>query len=177
MPSSKKLSELQQKASEAHRAYQDAIFDRNGSISDLVQEFQRATKTRIEAEWQEKIESLRLAAEKAKLEAETLAIEESLSGSDLPYPLGTVLHEWEQGWWSKTWRTTGRTAVAEIITHDSRHPANRSEWTRARPGTFVLRIQTKNGPGISYESNQWDIKNKWFPAGSGPKSSRKGSSK
>lgn len=99
--------------------------------------------------------------------------EEQAREAKHPYPLGTVLAEWEypatlyRAATPQDRRWTKRRGVLEIITADSEHPTNWGRWKCADRGALVIRILKKDGkPSRTYikTSDPW-VRNRWVPEG------------
>jgi hypothetical protein len=85
----------------------------------------------------------------------------------LPYPEGTVLHEWKLVSHSRGIMPTKRTGRMEIIRPDSIHPDNVGVWCKPRVGDMVIRILKSDGqPGRKY-ARDYEFEN-WKPTGVDP---------
>lgn len=82
--------------------------------------------------------------------------EAALAGEGAPVPLGTVLYEWERPYrrWDRTaqpYAKTGKTAVLEAVTPESRFASNIS-YGLPQVGEFILRLRRADGKvGIQYK--------------------------
>lgn len=142
-----KLDRLELTAYEARKARQK------------VQEVIRAEKAEryaaIAAEIDAAYKSELEAAQKCECEAEDAVLTErektAQSGIGAKWPVGTKLVEWAHpyrryGGPSREPRArTGRVGVVEAITRQSEHPSNLADYSRAIVGSFVIRLQKKDG--------------------------------
>ena len=158
------------------RAYDDA-WDRRDDLEsararerrDALAEYTIALDARLKEKYDEQIRAAR--EEEARVHAALMEEREKEAlARQYPYPLGTVMVEWESQRYSyrddpKLRRLTGRRGVLEVITSTSEHPGNRS-YSLAGPGDLVIRILKKNGkPGRDDVSRDWRMRGNWVPEG------------
>ena len=85
----------------------------------------------------------------------------------LPYPEGTVLHEWRPVRYGEGLTLTKRVGRMEIIRPDSVHADNVGAWNKPRVGDAVIRLLKSDGqPGRKYVRD-YEFGN-WKPAGVDP---------
>jgi hypothetical protein len=106
------------------------------------------------------------------LEVEKDRVRELESLAKLPYPVGTVLVEWEYPRWShdgSKLKKSGNRAVLQLYKQGDPLPGN-SRWNRPRVGELVLRYLKKDGtPGMNVKAWQDRYEGEWMPEGVEPK--------
>jgi hypothetical protein len=161
------------------QAYRDAR-NRRSDLEDArsrerrqrLNEFTVALDADLDRQYLDRIQQARTAEAVAE-EALGKWEEEQAKGAKHPYPLGTVMVEWEypprlyRNATPQDRRLTKRKGVLEIITAESEHPSNWGHWKRAYRGELIIRLLKSDGkPSRSYvkASDHWEREH-WVPEG------------
>jgi|SRR5882762_1845893 len=162
----------------ADNALRTKTYERDRKITDLVNIYREAIIKNIHEEYAQDLTALTGFSKEAEELLKTARLEHAVSTTELEYPIGTVLYEWSVSektnrWHYKKvpWYETGQSGVLEVITSQSIHPGNLSDYSRAKIGDVVLRLHKKDGKlGSKYEANwvsNWGPKT-WFAEGQIP---------
>lgn len=144
----------------------------NAEFEMRLRDMVSAAKQRIEEElnliYCDKIKAAREAYKAAQ--AAVTAEQDRLARApeNPPHPIGTKMVQWKR---PKSWhmqlQKTGKLGVFECINKDSKHPSNLRYYSRARIGSFVVRILKKDGgPGLMYDMYRSYCG--WYPEGVDP---------
>jgi hypothetical protein len=113
-------------------------------------------------------------AHDARVRYEAALVEEAKAGDGAPYPIGTVMCEWdlEGSSWDRKRKfvPTGKRGVVEVWTRESVVSAALGRYSWPDPGTFIIRIFKKDGkPGTAFvKLGSWRADG-WHPEGKAPK--------
>ncbi len=153
--------ELHAKLTAATEAVQSEMTAKHGPTLEAL----AATRSAAETEW--------------TIEKERVA----LSGDGSKYPIGTILYEWEHdhGRYMNCYyegpglcpkhKLSGRKAVVEPVTRDSKFSGVLSRYSRPEVGTFIARKFKKDGksPSTAFVDldKEWESRN-WLLEGETP---------
>lgn len=135
-----KLKELQA----AHWAVDEELSELNRDRRERERQLQREIEATLITEFNEAILSLKAKVAEAKkaFDEERSRLAKEKPGH--PYPLGTVMCEWEyESKWSRKMAKTGKEGIFEIVTNETQFPKN-IEY-RKEIGSYIVRILKKDG--------------------------------
>jgi hypothetical protein len=164
--------DLEQAYRDAQNRRSDLEDARSRERRECLAKFTAILGGNLDAKYRDQIRQAR-AEEAVAEEALGKWKEEQAKGAKHPYPLGTVMVEWEypprlyRNATPQDRRLTKRKGVLEIITAESEHPSNWGPWKRAYRGELVIRLLKADGkPSSRYvkASDHWERKH-WVPEG------------
>jgi hypothetical protein len=143
-----------------------SLIDARNSASDALYEVEKARREKkdrlidevnqsLEAEFNEVIIALSAKVDEAKklLDEERSRI--AKASQDHPYPLGTLMYEYNVGKLDRKKFKTGKEGIFEIVTNETQFPANIAY--RKEIGKYIVRVLKKDGtPGLKIETN-WEL--------------------
>lgn len=166
-------TELMWQADSYRRSLRDTLDTRQRKAAERFIEQAEAAKREVAKAMElELAEADRMAA-KAKEKADAASV--ALGRAKLPYPEGTILHEWREtsGTWSRiqNWKRTGRTGKLEVAAPGMAIPDNRSSYSLPNMGAAIVRpIKASGETSIQFlEFGRNEFRVKWLPEGEKPK--------
>ena len=152
---------------------------REAELRQAVDELKRQHAEQVHGEFITRLTEAASAAHEARVVVDAERVASAPSRS--PYPIGTILHRWEDGAasWARnhSWQRTNTTGRVEVFTAKSAWPANQTSG-KPEPGDVVIRPLNKQGKPLakrvrltggmhSYGGEDWEAR-EWCAEGETP---------